>query len=807
MSYKINYSDTVANPSGITVQDQSLNNTDTDLVFVGKNFPGYSQFIGENFLHLLENFAKNSPPTNPITGQLWYDKGELVSPAKPQLRVWNGNDWVEAGNVKKSIQRPTSAVTGDLWVDTTNQQLYLFTGTDWSLIGPQFNESNSTGFKSEEIIDRDTNTAKTVISVFLEDQRVAIFSKFQFVPKATVPGFSEIKQGVTLSSQDFDLDGLVLNKFWGTSEKSDALVIGNNTVPAANFLRSDAVSTTNFALNVRGAPGISVGESLETSITSSQLGTIINQKTLESNIRLRLGSNVDVLVATKDGIGVNKGGVNPGVALDVGGNILSSGTLRTSNTTDYSISQPELSSLYSAGGAGIAKSLNVGTSLTVGNKITVGAIVGSEMSIPSATLISPGTTDAFDIGSNVKRFRNVYAKDIQAESFTGSFVGLLTGSVTGTATALTNTRNFSITGDVITTEVGFNGTGDVVLTATLSDELIASKTAATSLQENDSFLVYRPTSAAPRLRKVDKATLFRGIASVPIGAILPYSGDIPPEGFLLCDGSEQRRASYSNLFSIVGFKFRAQSLLRGEETFALPDLRGRFPLGREIMDNGNAVRIKIEATGAERLQVFANAITATFIVTNTVFDPNNTSSPYIKNGPFQTNEILTGTLLDASLGPARVIEVNPNVSPTGTPLPGFTTIKVSCPPQPSGPALTGLNLISIGSTDAGGGIPTPSRVASATTVGVVGGSSEKALTTSQLPNHSHSLTSSSNSQYYAYRIGSSSGDGAIAGTVHQIGSAAQLIANTGNVNATTTGQPIDIINPFLTINYIIYAGV
>ena len=35
MSYNINYTDTVANPTGITVEDQSLNNTDTDLVFVG----------------------------------------------------------------------------------------------------------------------------------------------------------------------------------------------------------------------------------------------------------------------------------------------------------------------------------------------------------------------------------------------------------------------------------------------------------------------------------------------------------------------------------------------------------------------------------------------------------------------------------------------------------------------------------------------------------------------------------------------------------------------------------------------------
>lgn len=803
MSYNINYTDTVANPTGITVAEQSLNNTDTDLVFVGKNFPGYAQFIGENFLHLLENFANNSAPSSPVTGQLWYDKGALTSPAAPQLRVYNGTSWTEAGNIKKSIVQPqeSNSVAGDLWVDTTNQQLYLFTGNEWVLIGPQFNTSNSTGFKAEEIIDRATDTAKIIISVFLEDQRVAVFSKFQFIPKTTISGFPEIKQGITLSAQDFDLDGLILTKFWGTSEKADALVVGNSTVPAASFLRSDVVSTTNFTLNVRNSTGINIGQSLETALTSSQLGTVLNQKTLESNIRLRLGPSTDVLVATKDGVSINKGGVNPGVALDIGGNVLSSGTFRSASTSDYSTALPETSSLYTAGGAGIAKSLYVGANATVENKLTVGTIVGSETTIPAAVIISPGTDSAFDIGSTVKKFRNIHAREVKADTFTGTFIGLVSGSVSGTATSLLNARTFSITGDVSAAAVGFNGLSNVVLNTTLGDTLISSKESAVSVEENDSFLVFKPTSVAPRLRKIDKATLFRGIASVPVGSIMPYAGDVPPEGFLFCDGSEQRRSTYPALFSIIGFKYRSEFLLTGLDTFAVPDLRGRFPLGREVMDNGNTVNVQITATGVERLQVFANAITATFIV------PNNTTL----KGPFQTGRVVTGTGLDVAAGPAVVTEVNVNLSPAGTALPGFTTVKVSCLPQPGIPAVPatpGLTLTSVGVIDGGGGIPTPSRVPAAISVGIVGGSTEKTLTVAQLPQHSHTLTSSNNSQYYAYRIGSASGDGAIDTQLRETGSSAQQLPNTGNINtASTVGQSIDIVNPFLTINYIIYAGV
>lgn len=126
MSYKINFTDTIANPSGITVEDQSLNNTDTDLVFVGKNFPGYSQYIGENFLHLLENFAKNTPPQNPVKGQLWYDTGTLVNPARPQLKVYDGTTWTEAGNIKKSlVQPPFLTVLMEIYGSTQQVSNYI----------------------------------------------------------------------------------------------------------------------------------------------------------------------------------------------------------------------------------------------------------------------------------------------------------------------------------------------------------------------------------------------------------------------------------------------------------------------------------------------------------------------------------------------------------------------------------------------------------------------------------------------------------------------------------------------------------
>ena len=66
MSYQVKYTETT-NPSKppITVEDQTVN-SQTDLKFVGKNYAGYASYMAENFLHLLENFAKNTAPSQPI---------------------------------------------------------------------------------------------------------------------------------------------------------------------------------------------------------------------------------------------------------------------------------------------------------------------------------------------------------------------------------------------------------------------------------------------------------------------------------------------------------------------------------------------------------------------------------------------------------------------------------------------------------------------------------------------------------------------------------------------------------------------
>lgn len=62
----------------------------------------------------------------------------------------------------------------------------------------------------------------------------------------------------------------------------------------------------------------------------------------------------------------------------------------------------------------------------------------------------------------------------------------------------------------------------------------------------------------------------------PVGAIQAYVGTTAPTGWLLCDGSDVSRATYADLFDLIGTTFGAGD---GTTTFGLPNLKGRVPVG------------------------------------------------------------------------------------------------------------------------------------------------------------------------------------------------------------------------------------
>ena len=76
-----------------TIQDGTINTTSTSLQLPGRNKAGYGQALNQNFVRIVENFSSDTPPPNPLKGQLWYNTSTGTLNVCPADGVTNGASW------------------------------------------------------------------------------------------------------------------------------------------------------------------------------------------------------------------------------------------------------------------------------------------------------------------------------------------------------------------------------------------------------------------------------------------------------------------------------------------------------------------------------------------------------------------------------------------------------------------------------------------------------------------------------------------------------------------------------------------
>ena len=583
MPYIVNFTDK-ENKSPITVFDNT-SSTDTSLKFPGRNVTGYGQIIAENFLGLLENFASTTQPVNPIEGQLWYDS----TSGQQTLKIWDNTAWKAASGIQKGVSAPAveDSKVGELWVDTTNQQLRIFTGTRWILVGPV--ESSVGGLRYGPVIEKisdSDNVDRFILVFYIADIPVIVFSKDSFTPKTIITGFTTIRSGINISapatsSEIANFVGGFLPILNGTAKNAQALSVGGVEVAAGNFLRKDTVNTTDYEIKIKNNNGISIGVDETFRLTSTESSNSIYNSAAGSSIDLQTNRNgipATILRVIDNRIGINQ--ENPLEALDIIGNFKTTGTIVSTNIT--ASTNLNNGSIQTLGGAAITKNLIVGDGIDV-------------TGILQTNNIQPKLTNTYDLGTALRRFNTIRAKTLIADTIQGVLEGNISGNA-NTATSLSTVTSFQLAGDVISPAVPFDGqvgSATKIFNATLTANIIAGKSEPSPNRgkKGDFVLTYRPSESTLASSGLLKQTreVFMGDLAVPIGAILPYAGATPPDGYLLCDGSEVERSKFSDLFDIVGVTYNGASPLLGVGTFRLPDLRGRFALGKDNMDNAGTV--------------------------------------------------------------------------------------------------------------------------------------------------------------------------------------------------------------------------
>jgi len=327
MTYKINKTDGTLLTEII---DSAIDTTATDLILIGKNVTGYGEYINENFVKLLENFASTSEPNNPITGQIWFDTSEN------RIKVYDGGGFRVGSGPIVSSTSPLSFNQGDFWIDSEEDILYCHDGTDLIPASKIWKRSQGkSGFEVVTVSDVDGNR-KTVVALYGAQTLLGIWSKHtRFTPStasaSSIPGFvGDIYPGFNAGT----VSGFVLN---AKATSAEALVDSlGNLKNAEDFVQTVGNSTINGRLTIADDEPLTLGEGQETKILAeANVFKIANNNLVDFKITQNANTLTPVDAITvkslTDRVGIYNN--NPQATLDVGGNVIISGNLTINGTT------------------------------------------------------------------------------------------------------------------------------------------------------------------------------------------------------------------------------------------------------------------------------------------------------------------------------------------------------------------------------------------------------------------------------------------------------------------------------------------
>lgn len=435
MSYTINLTNgTSLIPGGLS--DGTVDTTHSSLTLIGRDYAGYGQFLNENFVYLLENFANGSGPANPLRGQLWWDTANNI------LKVWSGATWkISTGATASPYSSPPgdlSSLGGDLWFDTTNSQLKVYSGSAWVVVGPAATPATgNTG--AVPTLMSDTSAGTHIVIQFLISGTVyAIFSKDAF--NSTLPGFATIKAGINfsstaspswvLSNQDVNATASTLVQRDGAGSinvnslnASGAITAGSIVASSISSPSGTSTFTGNLVGNVQSATtgtftNIQTGGITATSgytgtlLTASQtnitsVGTIVN---LNAS-----GTTTLTGTATLNGVALATVGGSTSFS-SINGTVIGNVTPAAGSFTTITSSAAHTPTANATINLGAASGGYWGTTYSAtGQFNVVNATTANAAVLNVSSAVVPTANLTVNLGSTSAWFNNIYGKAIQAQ--------------------------------------------------------------------------------------------------------------------------------------------------------------------------------------------------------------------------------------------------------------------------------------------------------------------------------------------------------------------------------------------------------
>ena len=368
-------------------------------------------------------------------------------------------------------------------------------------------------------------------------------------------------------------------------------ISSTSTTLIQTFASTDA-SKPNF-VQLGNTTGFAVGMSI---VPSNSIGGLVGGQTYYIQ---SIQSGNCVTVSTTPGsssltLTAGSGSYTASVGSVFGG--LVSGTTYYIKSIDPALPKITISSSYNGSTLALGSSINIpgpgGATYNAGGPTALG--LGSNVIYYILRVYDSNHVTISDSQANVQLNTPISlnaSRSVTGVTYQGGtkLENTFVGNLTGGATRLTNSSTWSITGQVSASGFVYAGeAGLKTFTASLTNSAVSDQASATTVADNDTFLMSQTSTGA--LRKTTKNDLLKDLAEykVPTGAVMPYAGpvDNTPTGWLLCDGSLVDAGYFPNLFNAIKYVYGKGSVT---SQFRLPDLRSRVIMGYDNMTNAETV--------------------------------------------------------------------------------------------------------------------------------------------------------------------------------------------------------------------------
>jgi hypothetical protein len=335
------------------VDDGTVNTTATDLALIGRSVTNYGEYQNENYVYLLENFANDSAPLQPILGQLWYNSATDTINTYSTENTWNAlasQTYVDAQKISPAFTGVPTAPTASGLTNTTQLATTAFVQNN--KISPAF-----TGVPTAPTAISDTNTTQLATTAFVQNQL------------GSASGFSSA--GI-IGAAGFSTTGLV---------SAVGNVLGGNLATSGNIV---ALGLISAAGNVTGGNVNSVGQIVANAITAS--GNITGGNVLG-------GANVNAVIHTGTTVSVT-GNIT-------GGNVLGGANVNAVTHTGTTVS---VTGNITGGNINTAGQVSAAGNITGANFVTAGTVTANN-------IVANNITTS---GSNAFRLPNLTDVEIAA---------------------------------------------------------------------------------------------------------------------------------------------------------------------------------------------------------------------------------------------------------------------------------------------------------------------------------------------------------------------------------------------------------